>query len=62
MGTLIYKAFAAQVEFDWRDLLYVGQVVNADDPIGFCGTTLEEAEHDYHQAVDSYLASRKELT
>ena len=47
MGTLNYKTFAAQVEFDWLDLLYVGHVVDADHAIGFCGATLEEAEQDY---------------
>jgi predicted HicB family RNase H-like nuclease len=60
MGTLIYKSFAAHVEFDWMDLLYVGHVVTADYAIGFCGATLEEAERDYHEAVDSYLAMRVE--
>lgn len=40
MGTLNYKTFSAQVEFDWLDLSYVGHVVNADHAIGFCGATL----------------------
>ena len=61
MGTLNYKAFAAHVEFDWLDLLYVGHVVDSDYAIGFCGATLEEAEQDYHEAVDTYLALHKEL-
>jgi hypothetical protein len=39
MGTLNYKTFSAQVEFDWFDLSYVGHVVNAHHAIGFCGTS-----------------------
>jgi len=61
MGTLNYKTFAAQVEFDWLDLSYCGHVVNADHAIGFCGATVEEAEQDFHEAVDTYLALREEL-
>lgn len=56
MGTLTYKAFLAQIDFDWADLSYVGQVVNTDDAIGFYGVTVEEAEQDFHEAVDAYLA------
>jgi len=61
MGTLNYKTFSAQVEFDWSDLSYVGHVVNADQAIRFYGATLEEAEQDYHEAVDTYLALREEM-
>jgi len=61
MGTLNYKTFAAEVEFEWLDLSYVGHVVNADRAIDFCGATLEEAEQDFHKVVDTYLASREEL-
>ena len=61
MGTLSYKSFAAQVEFDWLDLSYVGNVVNADHAIRFCGATAEEAEQDFHEVIDTYLALREEL-
>lgn len=61
MGTLNYRTFVAQVEFDWLDLSYVGHVVNSGHMIGFCGATLEEAEQDFHEAVDSHLALREEL-
>ena len=61
MGALKYKAVAAQVDFDRGDLRYFGQIVDTEGAIVFCGATVEEAEQDFHEAIDAYLAVRDEL-
>jgi predicted HicB family RNase H-like nuclease len=61
MSTLTYKTFEAHVDIDWADLCYVGHVLNADDITDFLGATVEEAEQDFHEVVDAYLAACEDL-
>lgn len=55
IGTLKYKSFSANVEFDWFNLAYVGHVPDSDQAIRFRGSTLEEAEQDFRRAVNKHL-------
>lgn len=55
MGTLIYKDFVGKVEYDYEDEMYFGKVMDTKHLIQFDGRTLEEAEKDFHEAVDDYL-------
>lgn len=47
-----YKGYVAVIEFDERDQLFVGRVVNINSIMGFHGETLEEAIKDFQFAVD----------
>ncbi len=61
MLALSYRGYTAETDFDWLELCWIGHVVNTDDAIGFLGTTVEEAERDFRETVDAYLAARGEV-
>ncbi len=61
MNTMSYNGFAARVEFDAEDRIFVGHVAGIRDIVGFHGTSVAELEAAFHDAVDDYLAACKKL-
>ncbi len=61
MNTMSYNGFAARVEFDAEDRIFVGHVAGIRDIVGFDGTSVAELEAAFHDAVDDYLAACKKL-
>ena len=57
MKAMTYKGYAARVEFDAEDRIFVGHVTGLRDLIGFHGTTVAALERAFHAAVDEYLAA-----
>jgi predicted HicB family RNase H-like nuclease len=58
-----YKGYIGKVEFDDSVNVFHGRVVNIRDVVTFEGTTVEELQREFHEAVDDYLefcASRGE--
>lgn len=55
MNTMTYKAYAARIDFDPRDAIFVGHVLGVADRITFHGATVAELEADFHAGVDHYL-------
>jgi predicted HicB family RNase H-like nuclease len=56
-----YKGFIGVVQVDEDEKMLIGHVINlAKDGITFAGKTVEEAEEDFHGAVDDYLDWAKE--
>jgi predicted HicB family RNase H-like nuclease len=55
-NTLTYKGYAARVEFDPRDNLFVGRVLGIADNITFHGEDVTGLIADFHAAIDHYLA------
>ena len=56
-----YRGFLAKFEIDEDEKMIIGQIINlSKDGITFAGETVEEAEKDFHGAVDDYLAWAKE--
>lgn len=56
MNTMSYKGYLARIEYSAEDHLFVGHLAGIQDIIGFHGTTVEELEHAFYEAVDDYLA------
>lgn len=56
MNTMKYKGYIARIEFDDKDRLFVGHLAGITDIVGFHGTTVEELEAAFHEAVNDYLA------
>lgn len=54
-----YKGYPALVEYSSEDGCLVGRVLGIRDIIGFHGESVAEAEKDFREAVDFYLASCK---
>lgn len=50
-----YKGYSAIVKIDYKDALIVGEVIDVKDPILFEAKDVEEAEQEFHYAVDAYL-------
>ena len=56
MNTLTYKGYNARIEFDNADRIFVGHLAGIRDIVGFYGTSVDELEAAFHEAVDDYLA------
>ncbi|WP_295412833.1 type II toxin-antitoxin system HicB family antitoxin [uncultured Thiodictyon sp.] len=56
MNTMRYKTYAARVDYDADDRIFVGHLAGIRDVIGFHGTTVDELEAAFHEAVNDYLA------
>ena len=56
MNTLLYKGYNARIEFDDADRSFVGHLAGIRDIVGFHGSSVDELEAAFHEAVDDYLA------
>jgi predicted HicB family RNase H-like nuclease len=53
-----YKGYAARIEYDAHDRIFVGHLTGVHDIVGFHGESVEAA---FHEAVDNYLAACAKL-
>lgn len=58
---LTYQGYAAHIEFDAEDRLFVGRVAGVVDIVTFHGESVAELEQAFHDAVDGYLALSEKL-
>lgn len=58
---LKYKGYTGTIEYDAEDDLLVGHIVGINDSIGFHGSTMEEIEASFIDAVGNYLSLCKEI-
>ena len=61
MNTMIYKGYNARIEFDEQDRIFVGHLAGIRDIVGFHGSSVNELEGAFHEAVDDYLAHCAQL-
>lgn len=55
-GTMLtYRGYSARIEYSAGDGCFVGHASGIRDRVDCEGETLDEAERDFHNAVDSYL-------
>ena len=57
MKTMTHRGYAARVEFDAEDRIFVGHLAGIRDIVGFHGRSVDELEAGFHEAVDDYLAA-----
>ncbi len=55
MNEMKHKEYSAKVEYDPVDKIFVGHIVGIRDIVGFHGSTVEELESAFHEAVEHYL-------
>ena len=53
---MTYKGYAARIEFDERDNIFVGKVIGIVDSITFHGDTVRKLKDDFQAAIDHYIA------
>ncbi len=56
MNTMLYRGYSARIEFDDVDRIFVGHVAGIRDIVGFHGSSVDELETAFQEAVDDYLA------
>jgi predicted HicB family RNase H-like nuclease len=61
MNVMSHRGYAARVEFDPEDRIFVGHVAGIRDVVGFHGASVDELEAAFREAVDDYLASCEKL-
>lgn len=59
--TMEYRGYVGSVEFSEEDAVFFGKVQGIRSLVSYEGTTREELESDFHNAVDDYLSSFEEL-
>lgn len=55
MNAMTYKGYAALVEFDAEDRVFTGRLLGIEDIVTFHGTSVDDLERAFHEAVDHYL-------
>jgi len=60
-NTLNYKGYTGSVNFDADDKLFHGRILGTTDVIGFEGTSVKKLEKDFHDAVDDYLETCRQI-
>ena len=55
MSTMTYRGYAARVEFDDEDGLFVGRVAGLRDGVNFHGSSVDDLRAAFHEAVDGYI-------
>jgi predicted HicB family RNase H-like nuclease len=58
---LTYLGYAAHIEFDAEDRLFIGRVAGIVDIVTFHGESVAELEQAFREAVDGYLAMSEQL-
>lgn len=56
MNTMLYEGYSARIEFDEEDRIFVGHLAGIRDIVGFHGSSVDELEAAFHEAVDDYCA------
>ncbi len=55
MNVMTYQNYSAKVEYDPIDKIFVGHIVGIRDIVNFHGSTVEELESAFREAVHHYL-------
>ena len=58
---LEYKGYYATVHFNAEDEVFHGKIIGINDHVSFEGTTVTDLKAAFHEAVDDYLETCKEL-
>lgn len=56
MNTMTHQGYAARIEFDERDDIFVGRVLGIRTIISFHGATVQELRAEFQVAIADYLA------
>lgn len=61
MNTMTYKGYAARVEFDPRDNIFVGHLAGIVDLVSFHGESVRELRTAFEESVDDYVATCRKI-
>ncbi|WP_118986122.1 type II toxin-antitoxin system HicB family antitoxin [Photorhabdus sp. CRCIA-P01] len=55
MNTMIYKGYAAKIEYSDEDQCLIGHIAGINDVIGFHADNVNELRTAFEEAIDDYL-------
>lgn len=58
MSTMIYKGYAARIEYSDEDACFIGHIARIKDVIGFHADSVKELRAAFIEAVDDYLTAQ----
>jgi predicted HicB family RNase H-like nuclease len=61
MNTMMYKGYAARIEYSDEDECFIGHIAAIKDVVGFHGETVQELRAAFEEAVDDYLETCEKL-
>lgn len=61
MNVMTYKGFAARVEFDAEDEIFVGHIAGLADIVGFHASSVDDLKSAFHDAVEDYVETCRKL-
>ena len=61
MNTMIYKGYAARVEYSEDDACFIGHIAGIRDTVGFHGESVAQLRAAFEEAVDDYLQTCAKL-
>jgi predicted HicB family RNase H-like nuclease len=61
MSTMIFKGYAAKIEYSDEDACFIGHIAGIKDVIGLHAETVKELRAAFEEAVDDYLATCEKL-
>jgi predicted HicB family RNase H-like nuclease len=59
MSTMIYKNYAARIEYSDEDNCFIGHIAGINDIVGFHGESVKELHTAFEEAVNDYLTTCK---
>lgn len=57
MKAMVYKGYAARIEFDAEDEIFFGKLAGIRDSISFHADSVAELKKAFHEAVDDYVVT-----
>ncbi|WP_040610958.1 type II toxin-antitoxin system HicB family antitoxin [Oceaniovalibus guishaninsula] len=54
-NTMTYRGYAARIEYDDEDGIFVGHLAGIRDDVGFHAGNVEDLRAAFHEAVEDYL-------
>lgn len=61
MNAMIYKNYAARIEYSAEDALFVGHIAGIRDIVGFHGQSVQELQAAFEEAVTDYIETCAKL-
>ena len=55
MNTMSYRGYAARIEFDDEDAIFVGRIAGISDVVGFHADSVAALKAAFQEAVDDYI-------
>lgn len=54
-SAMTYKGYAARIEYDDEDGIFVGRIAGIRDGVGFHADTVDRLREAFHEAVEDYI-------